>query len=134
MSLFTKKTEKDTVPKEKKGGIKKKAGATTQQSKKIETIVNDSELAYQVLLQPWITEKTHDLASSGKYVFKINRKAYKKNTAIAIEELYGVKVDNVNIVNIPAKKRLFRGSKGRKAGFKKAIVTLKKGDRIELFG
>jgi len=90
-------------------------------------------LAYRHLIQPWITEKSHSQMASGKYIFKVLKDSDKKKVAMAVETLYGVKVIDVNMVTIPAKSRRYGKSVGKKAGFKKAIVSLKEGDRIEIF-
>lgn len=92
-----------------------------------------SDIAHRVLMEPRVTEKSHDLMASNKYVFKVTREANKKSVKKAIEELYGVNVIKVNIINIPPKKRTYARKVGWKSGYKKAITTLKEGDRIELF-
>jgi len=92
-----------------------------------------SEKDYQILIKPWITEKSHQLIAFNKYIFKIFKDADKIMVKKAIENLYNVKVAEVNIVNIPKKKRIYGRTKGWKSGFKKAVVTLKEGSKIELF-
>jgi large subunit ribosomal protein L23 len=90
-------------------------------------------IAYRVLVEPWITEETTRVAELNKYVFKVSSSATKNEVKRAIEEVYGVKAQSVNTVSIPRKKRT-RGAKvGWKSGYKKAIVTLKEGDKIDLF-
>jgi len=87
---------------------------------------------YGILKEPHISEKATFLTDQNKYVFKIHSQANKIKTKKAIESFYGVKVKNVNIINIHRKKRILRGIKGFKTGYKKAIVTLKKGEKIEI--
>jgi len=92
---------------------------------------------YGILKEPHITEKATGLAEDkNKYVFKISAKANKTEIKKAILDLYGVNVTKVNIIHMaPKKRRLgrFEGwKKGLKKGFKKAVVTLKQGDKIEI--
>lgn len=82
--------------------------------------------------QAWITEKAGDLSGLGKYVFIIDRKANKRETKKAIESIYSVKVENVNIINMKGKSKRLGRSTGKTSGFKKAIVTLKKGQKIDI--
>jgi len=91
---------------------------------------------YQVIKEPQITEKAGILTEQNKYVFKVYPKANKIEVKKAIEILYGVKVEKVHMVHTaPKKRRLGRHQgwrQGLKKGFKKTIVTLKEGDKIEL--
>jgi large subunit ribosomal protein L23 len=87
----------------------------------------------QVLIEPWITESTTAMLELNKYVFKIAPKAGKKEAKKAVESLYKVKVEAINTIKIPRKFRIQGRKQGWKAGFKKAIVTLKEGDKIEFF-
>lgn len=76
-------------------------------------------------------EKANGPEGAGVYTFEVMAKANKKSIAKAVLEIYKVKAVKVNIVNLPAKKVFSRGKTGRKASVKKAIVYLKKGDKIE---
>jgi len=91
---------------------------------------------YKIIKEPHITEKAGILADQNKYVFKVYPRANKVEVKKAIEALYRVKVDKVHMVHsAPKKRRLGRHQgwrQGLKKGFKKAIVSLKKGDKIEL--
>jgi len=91
-----------------------------------------SQQAYRVLIEPRVTEATTAAMELGKYVFKVEKKATKLQIKKAIESLYNVKVTAVNTVNIPKKKRNYGHTSGWKSGFKKAIITLKKGEKLEL--
>ncbi|MEK7549276.1 MAG: 50S ribosomal protein L23 [Patescibacteria group bacterium] len=84
-----------------------------------------------LIKQPWITERTGDLSNFGKYVFVVDKKANKPEVKKAVESLYGVKVSSVNILNTKGKQKRLGKSMGKVSGFKKAIVTLKKGEKIE---
>lgn len=86
-----------------------------------------------VILEPVVTEKVSALASSGKtYVFKVNKKANKIEIKDAIEKKFGVKVENVNtLITKPKAKRVGKHA-GQTKTYKKAIVTLKDGQAIEV--
>ena len=85
-----------------------------------------------IIKKPRITEKSGLQAENfGVYTFEVTTKANKKNITKAVKELYKVTPVKVNIINLPAKVVFTRGKKGRKSGVKKAIVYLKKGDKIE---
>tara|TARA_B100000700_G_C14354966_1_gene538881 strand:- start:185 stop:478 length:294 start_codon:yes stop_codon:yes gene_type:complete len=81
---------------------------------------------------PIITEKATILSEQNKTVFKVHAKANKKNIKKNIEKLFKVNVIKVNIINRKAKLKLKQGRKSFKSGYKKAIVTLKKGQSIDL--
>ena len=92
-----------------------------------------SSLAYRILKAPHITEKATDLAGKNQHVFKVWKKTNKVEIKKAIEDLYKVKVIDVKIIKVPAKKRRFGKISGWKKGYKKAIVKIKEGQKIELF-
>ena len=81
---------------------------------------------------PIITEKATILSEQNKTVFKVHDKANKKNIKKNIEKLFKVKVIKINIINRKPKLKLRQGRKTFKTGYKKAIVTLKKGQSIDL--
>lgn len=88
--------------------------------------------AYGVVLRPHISEKSVARNSEGKYVFEVAANAGKKEIQKAIETMYGVKVENVNKVKMPAKKTRYRFQSGTSSRPGKAVVTLKKGQEIEV--
>lgn len=90
-------------------------------------------IAYKTLIEPWVTEEATRIAEMNKYIFKIDPKSSKKQVEKSVEDLYRVNVVSVNTINIPRKKRTRGKSTGWKSGYKKAIVTLKEGDKIEFF-
>jgi large subunit ribosomal protein L23 len=100
-------------------------------SKKV--LEKSANMAYAILVEPWITEKTHSAMAQNKYTFKIRRDSDKKKVKKAIEDLYSVKVEAISIINIAAKKKNFGRHIGVKAAIKKAIVTISKGQSIEIF-
>jgi len=94
--------------------------------------VNWSKIG-RALLCPHITEKATEEENNSKYIFKVPKEANKITIKNAVERLYGKKVVKVNIINVKRKAKK-RGRKiGYKSGFKKAIVVLKKGEKIDLF-
>jgi large subunit ribosomal protein L23 len=108
-------------------------------SKKTGEIKSDSKsfsgsvFSYKFLLSPWITEAATAAMEQNKYIFKVDPQANKSQIKKAIEDLYKVKVISVNTVKITKKFRNYGKTPGWKSGFKKAIVTVKEGDKIELF-
>lgn len=88
--------------------------------------------AYGVVLSPHLTEKANAMAGLNKYVFKIAKNANKIDVKKAIEKMYKVKVKKVAISFNPAKNRRIGKHEGKKAGFKKAMVTLAEGDKIDI--
>jgi large subunit ribosomal protein L23 len=91
---------------------------------------------YEILRRPVITEKsTFQSDILGQYTFEVDRRANKKQVKEAVETVFDVEVERVRIINMPAKRvrRYGRREVVRKPGWKKAIVTLSPGDRIEFF-
>jgi large subunit ribosomal protein L23 len=89
--------------------------------------------AHQIILRPLITEKNTNLMAFNKYSFEVDRSANKTQIKRAVEEIFNVTVMKVHTMNIRGKMRR-RGMRfGYTADWKKAIVTLAEGDRIELF-
>ena len=92
------------------------------------------KLAQDIIVKPIITEKSMDMISEKKYVFKVARNATKSEIANAVKELFKVDVASVNTINMKKKPKRLRYSTGYTAAWKKAIVTLKPDSKtIELF-
>ena len=89
--------------------------------------------ARQVLIAPVVSEKSYSLIEDNKYSFRVHEKAHKTQVRQAVEELFDVKVEGVNIVKVRPKPKRRGLSRGTKPGWKKAIVQLRAGDRIEIF-
>ena len=87
---------------------------------------------YDKILSPVITEKTTNLSEQNKIVFKVPVTANKKNLKTNIEKIFKVNVTKVNIINKQNRTKFTRGRKVKVSGFKKAIITLKKGQSIDL--
>ncbi len=140
MSLFDKfkkKTKKEEVKKEIKKEVEKKAEKEVIPERKLSKAdIKKTVSAYNVIKEPCITEKASFLAEQNKYVFRVYPNVNKIEIKKAIESIYNTKVDKVRVMHVsPKKRRLgrhegWRG--GLKHGSKKAIVTLKKGEKIEL--
>jgi large subunit ribosomal protein L23 len=92
-----------------------------------------SKVAYKVLKGPHITEKTTELAGNNQYTFLIYSRTNKNEIKKAVEDLYSVEVTGVNIVRIPPKRRRLGRTPGWKKGYKKAIVRIKEGQKIDIF-
>jgi len=87
---------------------------------------------YDKILSPLVTEKTTNLSEQNKIVFKVPREANKVNLKKNIEKIFKVNVTKINIVNKQNRTKTTRGKKVKVQGYKKAIVTLKKGQSIDL--
>lgn len=112
MAIFKKKTNKDT------------AVATKDAAVKAGTAAKDT-------LRPHITEKSAILAEKGTYVFKVSPRMNKVEVAKMVRAMHNVTPVRVNMVNLPRTNVLVRGKAGVKSGVRKALVTLKKGDKID---
>ena len=89
---------------------------------------------YDVILKPVISEASMDMAAEKKYTFKVARDASKTEVKNAVEEIFGVEVKKVNIMNVNGKKKRVGRYLGTTAAYKKAIVTLTDGSKeIEFF-
>jgi large subunit ribosomal protein L23 len=88
---------------------------------------------YEVLRRPLITEKSTDLQSRNKYAFEIADEANKPLVKQAVEKAFKVKVTGVNVVRVPGKTRRVGRRQVLTRSWKKAIVTLQPGDKIEFF-
>ena len=87
---------------------------------------------YDKILSPLVTEKSTNLSEQNKIVFKVPKNSNKKNLKNNIEKIFKVNVIKINIVNKQNRLKITRGKKVKISGFKKAIITLKKGQSIDL--
>ena len=87
---------------------------------------------FDSIIAPTITEKATALSEYNKIVFKVNKKAKKDFIKKSVEKIFKVNVVKINTINLKGKTKLIRGKKSYKPGYKKAIVTLKKGQSIDL--
>ena len=89
--------------------------------------------ARQVLIAPVVSEKSYSLIEEKKYAFRVHPDAHKTQIRQAVEELFEVRVIGVNVSKVQPKPKRRGYNKGKKPGWKKAIVQLRAGDRIEIF-
>ena len=87
---------------------------------------------YDKIISPIVTEKSTNISEQNKIVFKVPAKANKKNLKKNIEKIFKVNVTKVNIINKKNRIKITRGKKIKVKGYKKAIITLKKGQNIDL--
>ena len=126
---------------EKMAAKNKEAAREAREEKQKEEPVAKKRVTYKedkgsvglyIIHGPHITEKAAFMGEDNKYVFRVFDDANKITIKNAIEKIYDVKVADVNIVNIPSKTKIVRGKEGKKKGYKKAMVTLKEGFKIEM--
>lgn len=147
MALFNifknkKKTEKKAAPKkiarqEPKAEAKKEVKKEVKKEAKEPAVVplgprKDSEAAGRILKWPRVTEKATDLTKDNQYVFNVYESANKPEIKKAVEDVYGAKVVSVKIIKIHPKKRRLGRVEGWRKGYKKAIVKLAPGQKIEI--
>ena len=87
---------------------------------------------YDKILSPLVTEKSTNLSEQNKIIFKVSNKTNKINLKKNIEKIFKVNVTKINIINKQTRKKIVRGKKVKVMGYKKAIITLKKGQNIDL--
>jgi large subunit ribosomal protein L23 len=87
----------------------------------------------EVLLAPVVSEKSYSLIADRKYSFRVHKDAHKTQIRQAVEELFGVKVERVNISQVKPKPKRRGLHRGTKPGWKKAVVQVREGDTIEIF-
>ncbi len=123
----SKKTSKSTTktPKTALAKVEKKPAGVT--------LKENTGDAYRVLVRPVVSEKSAHLAAIGQYAFVVAKGVNKIQVRKAIESVYGVKVVSVRTSIFPRKRVRFGKVHGRRSSWKKAIVTLRKGDSIELY-
>ncbi|MFH1462197.1 MAG: 50S ribosomal protein L23 [bacterium] len=122
-----KKPEKNKAVEEKpKQQSVKEKPQPVRKSRKI-----DGE-AYKVLRAPHVTEKANFLVGKNQYVFKVYSRANKSLVKRAVEDVFGVDVVSVRIINVPKRKRRLGRIEGWRKGYKKAIIKIKEGHKIEV--
>ncbi len=122
-----KETEKPKEKVEEKVIEKPSVPVQPQRTRKKETGV-----APLVLKSAHITEKATDLARKNQYVFKVSSTSSKQEIKKAVEEVYGVNISKVRLIKVKRKQRRLGRTFGWRKGYKKAIVILKKGQKIEI--
>jgi len=89
--------------------------------------------AYKILIKPLVTEKVSNLGALNKYVFAVAGDANKIEIAKAIKEIYGIKPTSVNVIKMLGKKARYGKISGKRKDWKKAIITLPKGESIKIY-
>jgi large subunit ribosomal protein L23 len=87
-----------------------------------------------ILLAPVISEKSYGLLDENKYTFLVHPDANKTQIKISVEKVFGVKVTGVNTINRQGKRKRTKAGFGTRNATRRAIVTVKEGDRIDIFG
>lgn len=128
--IFKKKKES------KKKIVKKKVEPKKEEVKievpKVEKRKSSMSSVYNIISKPHVSEKSTDLAEINQYTFEVFPNMNKNKVKEAVQAIYGVDVLSVNMINVPGKKRRIGRSEGFKKGYKKAIVTIKAGQKIEI--
>lgn len=125
------------------GRFKKKREVERKEREKVETPetpkpapgqapARHAEPALVIGLEPHRSEKATALEKEGTYVFRVRRGVSKSQVRRAVEKMFAVKVEDVRVANLPSKRRRRGRTLGQRPGLRKALVTLRKGDRIEL--
>ncbi|MBI4653284.1 50S ribosomal protein L23 [Candidatus Kuenenbacteria bacterium] len=136
ISLFNKffnifkKTTKETPKEDKKV---EKIDPSVDGQKKVKSDKINYKDAYKVLIRPISTEKSTDLTPFNQYVFEIAKNSNKIEVKKAIQAVYNIKPVKVNIIKVKGKNVRHGKSQGKTKDWKKAIITLKQGDKIEAF-
>ena len=136
MGLFDKlkksdKKDKETQEKMAEVSVPEKDSTEREEAKTVLPQGKDAD-AYRTVLSPYVTEKSTLLNKFNQYAFRVSRDSNKSDIKRAIESLYKVSVLDVRTINLPSKVIRIGGQEGLKSGLKKAIVTLKDGDSIQL--
>ncbi len=88
--------------------------------------------SFEIIKRPVITEKSTHLSANNQVVFIVEGSSTKPEIKSAIQDIFGVKVKSVNVVNTKGKEKLFRGHRGVRSDYKKAIITLEAGEKIDI--
>jgi large subunit ribosomal protein L23 len=89
--------------------------------------------ASQIVLAPIVSEKSYEASTRGTYTFRVHPDAHKTQIRQAVEQLFDVKVQRVNVIKVAAKPKRRGLHRGTRPGWKKAVVQLRAGDTIEIF-
>ncbi|MDO8601141.1 MAG: 50S ribosomal protein L23 [bacterium] len=134
-NIFKNKKSAEKKPEPKKAKVVKKPLVAEKPASGKQSFVKGSAKnfneVWKILSKPRITEKATDLLKNNQYVFEVFPRAAKSEIKKAIESLYGVKVLKVGIINIPRRKIRVGKTMGFKGGYKKAIIKIQAGQKIE---
>jgi len=90
--------------------------------------------ARDIIIRPIVSEKSFEMIEDNRYTFEVAKSATKPQISRAVEEIFHVRVAKVNTMNVNGKPRRLRYAKGKTRSWKKAVVTLREGDSIDLYG
>ena len=127
------KNKKEADKAKEKKPAKKPAAVEVEKVQAVTVNKNAGKFSYSVVKEPHISEKATILAENNKYTFKVYGNTNKPEIKKSVEGIYGVNVLRVNIMKAPKKKRRIGRTEGYKKGFTKAVVTIKAGQKIEIF-
>lgn len=145
MKLFGKKSEEknevkdaeivssSSTTKTKKVTKEKSTKKETTKKKADKKVGKDAGEAYGTILAPLVSEKSHAQTDLHIYSFRVHKKATKPQVKKAIEALYEVNVERVNIVNMPVRRRTIGRNRGYSSAYRKALVKIGKDDKIDFF-
>ena len=125
-----KKAAKASVAKTTEKKVESKEVVKTASPKA--NVIGSTKFSYEAIKQPHISEKASYLAEKDQYTFEISPNYNKNEVKNAVEGIYGVNVLSVNIIKIPQKKRRLGKTQGFRKAYKKAIVKIKEGQKIEI--
>ena len=128
------KEKQDKKVADKKEIIEKKKSKSSGKTVKAKKVSKEKMPVhyFELIKKPHISEKALRFNSENKYVFVVSQLANKSEIKKAVASLYGVIVKSVNITKVPSKPKKFKGIPGIKSGYKKAIITLAKGNKIDM--
>ncbi|MFH0853931.1 MAG: 50S ribosomal protein L23 [bacterium] len=141
LKVFKKEDDLKNNGNKKDDGSKKKSVSRLEASEG-DALLNEDKIksqakdliGYEVLVRPLITEKTASLAKKGKYIFKVSGESNKIMIKNALKSFYGVLPQDVNIIKVKGKRiGMMKKIKGKRKDWKKAIVTLKRGESINVY-
>ena len=89
---------------------------------------------YDIIKFPVVTEKSTKISENNQFVFKVSINSSKGDIKKAIEKVFKVKVKAINTIKVKGKKKAFKGTKGKRSDFKKAVITLVKGETLDYSG
>ena len=135
MGLFgrTKDSQKQTPEPTKEAVVKVEKKETPKEVGQLKVKKNTNTNAHKIIVKPLVTEKGNLLSSSNQYLFEVTKNTNKNEIKKAIQAVYNVHPISVNIINMLGKKVRRGRSFGQMKNWKKAVVTLKAGDKIEFF-
>ncbi len=119
--------------KKKQNETKPEAAAETSKKEEVRAVEKKPAVAsqaYRILLRPILSEKAIHLATSGKYVFAVHPQANKSEIKKSIQRVYDVHIEQVKIIKLPGKMRRYGRSVGKTSAWKKAVVTVRAGEKI----